>query len=309
MFSSPDEPLRPPAVANEGSDDMPCEGATQTEERYRSQLETSGVPMQGSAGAGQLSLEDILFRLGDVIDRAVDLTAPRAFAKGVAFRVDESAQLPARCNGDALCVSQILVNLLSNAVKFTEQGAVALGVSREGDTLTFRVADSGIGIGPGQMGSLFVPFHQADGSTTRRFGGTGLGLTISRRLARMMGGNIEVASRLGDSSVLLLRLPLRGAGPAAPSTDTRVGLAGLEAREARQLAGVLQARGMEVELVQPALALATSGEVLVLDSEALSNPRLETAARAALEGGRILGFLDEQLSARVSQVWAGASLA
>ena len=232
--------------------------------------------------AGQLSLEEIPIDLGAVIDRAVNLTAPRAFAKSIGFRVEEAADLPSRCHGDALRISQVLVNLLSNAVKFTERGGVVVHISREGEMLCFRVEDTGIGMDRTQIAGLFVPFQQADGSTTRRFGGTGLGLAISRRLARMMGGNIEVASRLGEGSVFVLRLPLHAAEGLERADGARAVLAGLHALESQRLAADLEARGLTVQVVAPERAFETPADVLVLGSELLSE---RTALRRALDAG------------------------
>lgn len=106
---------------------------------------------------------------------------------------------------------QVVLNLLSNACKFTEKGEVCLTVRRDGGDdnrwIEFTVADTGIGLTPAQIERLFEEFSQADSSTTRKFGGTGLGLFISRRLCRMMGGDIAVASEPGAGSVFTARLP------------------------------------------------------------------------------------------------------
>jgi signal transduction histidine kinase len=112
---------------------------------------------------------------------------------------------------DLTKLRQALFNLLSNACKFTERGKVSLTVTREsaagGDVLVFAVSDTGIGMTPEQMTRLFEEFAQADASTTRRFGGTGLGLALSRRLCRMMGGDITVRSEPGRGSTFTIRLP------------------------------------------------------------------------------------------------------
>ena len=115
-------------------------------------------------------------------------------------------------HGDLTKIRQILFNLLSNASKFTEKGKVTLTVSRDigsdsRDWITFSVADSGIGMTPEQLGKLFKAFSQADASTTRKYGGTGLGLTISRRFSEMMGGEISVTSEAGKGSVFTVRVP------------------------------------------------------------------------------------------------------
>jgi signal transduction histidine kinase len=112
----------------------------------------------------------------------------------------------------------MLLNLLANAAKFTENGTLALEVSREGsgdgEEVLFRVRDTGIGMTQEQIGRLFQPFTQADASTTRRYGGTGLGLTITRRYCEMLGGDIGVESEPGVGTVFTLRLPARIGTPA-----------------------------------------------------------------------------------------------
>jgi PAS domain S-box-containing protein len=122
---------------------------------------------------------------------------------------------------DLTKVRQALFNLLSNAAKFTEHGTISLSVSRalsDGvDSVTFAVADSGIGISPEQVTKLFQAFAQADSSTTRRYGGTGLGLAISRHFCQMMGGDITIESEIGRGSTFTIRLPAEVAGPAITS--------------------------------------------------------------------------------------------
>ncbi len=110
---------------------------------------------------------------------------------------------------DLTKVRQVLLNLLSNAAKFTEEGQITLEVHRETETIHFRVVDTGIGMSEEQVKQLFEPFTQADASTTRQYGGTGLGLTISRRYCQMMGGEITVESELGHGSTFTVELPLR----------------------------------------------------------------------------------------------------
>ena len=108
---------------------------------------------------------------------------------------------------DPVKLRQCLYNLLSNAAKFTEAGRIAVRVRRDDDRLSFAVEDTGIGLGPEQIGRLFQRFSQADESTTRRFGGTGLGLALSRAFARLLGGDITVVSRSGQGSTFTLVVP------------------------------------------------------------------------------------------------------
>jgi signal transduction histidine kinase/CheY-like chemotaxis protein/HPt (histidine-containing phosphotransfer) domain-containing protein len=169
--------------------------------------------------AGKLLIEEIPFRLVDVIDRATTLTTEWAREKKLDFQVSLGPDLPEVVTGDPQRLGQILLNLLSNSIKFTDTGKVSLSVSCDGDQGIFRVTDSGIGMTQEQIGRLFAAFEQADSSTTRRFGGTGLGLAISQRLTMTMGGSLTAHSQLGSGSTFELRLPLP-ASQEAPTQTT-----------------------------------------------------------------------------------------
>jgi len=158
--------------------------------------------------AGKLSIEHLPVRLDLLVTHATDLCTERALAKGIQFRVGKAPDLPAACLGDELRLLQILLNLLSNAIKFAEQGSVMFEVYRQDANLVFRVSDTGIGMSAEQLKHLFQPFEQADTTTTRRFGGTGLGLVISKRLVDLMGGSIDVSSTQGSGSIFTVSLPL-----------------------------------------------------------------------------------------------------
>ena len=188
--------------------------------------------------ADRLTLETIDFTLRDMVDALDSQIATTARSKGLALEFDLLAPDAARVlRGDPLRIGQILLNLVGNAVKFTERGGVTVRLrietSATGPVLQVDVQDTGIGMRPEQLARLFTPFEQGDNSTTRRFGGTGLGLVISRRLARLMGGDIQVDSVPGEGSRFRVRLQL-GQGhalapaadaPSAESPEVRFGLA------------------------------------------------------------------------------------
>ena len=157
--------------------------------------------------AGKLAVESLPVDPRRSVDAAVAALAERAESKGLALVAEKAPNLPAAVLSDPTRIAQILLNLLSNAIKFTAHGEVRLTALRSDGQLVFRVGDTGIGMTPEQVGLLFNPFQQADSSTTRRYGGTGLGLTISRQLARLMGGDIHVSSEAGSGSTFELRLP------------------------------------------------------------------------------------------------------
>ena len=110
--------------------------------------------------------------------------------------------------GDPVRLKQVLTNLIGNAIKFTEQGEVLVQCERREGLLRIRIKDSGIGMSTEEMGRLFKPFQQVDGSITRRFGGTGLGLALSQRLMQLMGGRILAESEKGRGSTFILEMPL-----------------------------------------------------------------------------------------------------
>jgi signal transduction histidine kinase/CheY-like chemotaxis protein len=155
--------------------------------------------------AGKMTFEIVDVSVDDLHKRVTGPFQAQAEAKGLDFSVRFEGEAPAVVRGDPLRVCQVIHNLLSNAVKFTDAGEVTYTVRSEriGDDrvrFDFAVRDSGAGISPEDLERLFQPFTQVDASSTRRFGGTGLGLTISRRMANIMGGDISVTSSVGEGS-------------------------------------------------------------------------------------------------------------
>jgi CheY-like chemotaxis protein/CHASE3 domain sensor protein len=160
------------------------------------------------AGKVELAPESVV--VARVLDELVKTFAPMAENKGLGFNATVAPRAPERIETDPQRLGQILKNLISNALKFTAVGEVSLRVSSGADnTLRFDVQDTGIGISDHQREIIFDAFRQADGSTHRKYGGTGLGLTISRDLARLLGGEISVVSKPGEGSTFSLTLPLK----------------------------------------------------------------------------------------------------
>lgn len=153
--------------------------------------------------AGYLELESTEFNLQELLDRSCDIVAIRAREKGIALACNILSDVPVHLVGDPGRLRQVILNLLGNAIKFTDSGEVAVEVSKEASdrtTLLFSIRDTGIGIPEDKVGRIFEKFMQADSSTTRKYGGTGLGLTISKRLVELMGGKIWVTSLEGVGS-------------------------------------------------------------------------------------------------------------
>ena len=176
--------------------------------------------------AGQMAIERIPFDLRAMLDEALKPFLLRAREKNLTLETCVGADVPTQVVGDPGRLRQVLVNLVGNALKFTEAGGVRVGVALEsGDErrvrLRFDVADSGIGIPADKLALIFEAFAQADGTTTRRYGGTGLGLTISRQLVTLMGGDIDVSSTPGAGSEFRFSVALEVAHAAAvpPSED------------------------------------------------------------------------------------------
>lgn len=156
--------------------------------------------------AGYVELERIEFDLREVIDKTSEMMALRAHEKGLELGCSIAPDVPVDFIGDPNRLKQVLLNLIGNAIKFTEKGEVVVRVIQDPDvtqsgTLRFMVSDTGIGIPAEKLQGVFERFVQADSSTTRRYGGTGLGLTISKRLVELMGGQIRVESIEGKGSI------------------------------------------------------------------------------------------------------------
>ena len=157
--------------------------------------------------AGRLKVESVPYDLNRLITETVEFLSGQASAKGLVLQMTMDIDPSMLFQGDPLRIQQVLLNLLSNAVKFTDSGVVTLSVALDADQLVILVSDTGIGMSEEQIKRAFNPFEQADGTTTRRFGGTGLGLTISKHLVALMGGEIRVESNPGAGSSFEVRLP------------------------------------------------------------------------------------------------------
>jgi signal transduction histidine kinase/CheY-like chemotaxis protein len=222
--------------------------------------------------AGKMELHLESFDLDQLLDDVASTVRPLVEKKSNTLRLCGHGAL-GKIRADQTKVRQILLNLLSNASKFTERGTITLSVERQEaeNWLLFRVKDTGIGMTPEQLSRLFQPFTQADATVTRKYGGTGLGLTITRRFAELMGGTVEVDSEPGVGTTFTVRLPAqiqdsRSEKIAAPER------ADLEPRS------------------DASLGTGTAGTVLVIDDEA--SAREVIGRMLAKEGFRIVGAAD-----------------
>ena len=231
--------------------------------------------------SGHLELETIPFDLTALVEETLDLFAPVASSRGLdlAYRVDPA--VPAWIETDPTRLRQILANLVNNAVKFTPTGSVSIEIaSAPGHTIEFRVRDTGIGIPPDRIGRLFKAFSQVDSSTTRKYGGTGLGLVICQRLTALMGGQIIVESVVGEGSVFRFAIPLRPATPAtteppAPAPAVRPVVLVLEAQplNRRRLVEQITAQlGPALAPAEPAQLGATLAESGLRPTLILADP-------------------------------------
>ena len=218
--------------------------------------------------AGKMQLESVDFSLDEVLDNVSTTMGVKIHEKELEFLLDTSRDVPLALVGDPLRVGQVLINLCNNAVKFTQQGEIVVStrVKEKGEhkvTLQFSVRDTGIGLTEDQKGKLFQAFTQADTSTTRKYGGTGLGLTISKRLVEMMGGAIWVESEPGKGSEFFF--------------NASFGLSSKVAR--KRMEPSLDLRGMRVLVVEDN---ASSREILQTLLESMS---FEVSAVASAEEG------------------------
>ncbi len=247
--------------------------------------------------AGRLELETVPFALDEVLRGVTDLLEGRAAAKGLAFSAAVAPGLPRRYLGDPLRLGQILINLTTNAIKFTESGSVTIAVDApapparlpagpEHARLRFTITDTGIGLTPESRARLFAPFSQADSSITRRYGGTGLGLVLSRELARLMGGDLDCDSAPGRGSSFFFTVTLRRDPEAEGRADTpAASRTGVPAKD--RLAGLAEKlRGFRV-------LLAEDNELnQLLITELLRKVGL--AVTVAADGRQALDILDRE---------------
>ena len=180
--------------------------------------------------SGRMEIRNESFDLGEAVRQVAGLAELRAQDKGVAFRLQMDPAAGGLVEGDPDRLKQILLNLLSNAVKFTEQGEVTLRVlcapNAEGRSIRFEVSDTGVGFSMQDKERLFQRFEQADGSITRKFGGSGLGLSIVHELAGLMGGFMDAEGEQGRGATFIVELPLPvSSGP--PQVDDQAGVQGL----------------------------------------------------------------------------------
>ncbi len=213
--------------------------------------------------AGKLRVESRPFDLRSELAIMLQPLQVRAQEKGLTLRCEVAGDVPVRVAGDAGRIRQVLINLVNNAIKFTQTGSVRLAVERIPNTtavsdLSFSVSDTGIGIAPEQQQLIFEAFTQADASTTRRFGGTGLGLTICKRLVDLMGGRISVQSTPGVGSVFTVHLPLSSVDDASWNAP-------------------LESDATSPKLVSPALDIQIGPlDVLVVDDNIVNQKLMDT---------------------------------
>ncbi len=229
--------------------------------------------------AGKITLDLQPVHIGPLLDELMKILEPLTGNKPLDLNFRISPDLPPTLMLDSLRLQQILINLLANAIKFTERGAVTLDIERVDNELLCRVSDTGIGMSQAQLEQLFQPFHQADGSTTRKYGGTGLGLAISQGLARLMGGAIEVDSKPGQGSIFTLRLPL---SIAADASDENPEASPEPVNDAR-LAGLSVLIVEDVEINRLILEDILCGEGAQVDCAVNGQQALESIEKAGAE--------------------------
>lgn len=227
---------------------------------------------------GKVEIEAISYDLHEVLAKVLDLSAVRAHEKNLELSLDLDFKTPLGLKGDPVRLQQVLSNLLSNAIKFTSTGEVRLKVhsneSPDGSKLiSFTVSDTGIGIKPESLSKIFDSFVQADISTRRQFGGSGLGLTIARELVGLMGGSLSVASELGKGSQFTFAVPLKTDQPEDtlswrlrefPLTDKTAFMVGPLTASMRQASELIAACGGRVETKLQNVDLRAAGTIVIV---------------------------------------------
>ena len=283
-------------------------GLSESQRRFAGIIRGSGRSLLGIVNdildiskieAGRLELQPRDFDLCRAVEDVVGLLGENARTKGIDLLYEIAAEAPCELRGDPDRLRQVLINLVGNAIKFTAQGEVALTVGLDGPVgrtapLRFVVRDTGIGVPQEAQARIFEPFSQADSSTTRRFGGTGLGLTIVRELVQLMGGTVGFSSREGEGSSFWFTAPFERQAGGPPSHRRTEGLLGgarvlVAARSATargMLRGQIEAWGASVEecsldatrvTLGDAVRLGRTYTVVVIDAGAVAEGDLALA--------------------------------
>jgi CheY-like chemotaxis protein/nitrogen-specific signal transduction histidine kinase len=254
--------------------------------------------------ADKIEIEIIEFSLRELLESVVHLLSVKTYQKNLAFFCEHPATLPGVYLGDPTRIRQVLINLIGNALKFTEKGNICLQVSileqhEKEYILNFTVNDTGIGIPANKLETLFESYSQADKSTTRTYGGTGLGLTISRKLVELMGGKVSVKSKVGKGSSFGFTLPLFCPDSSENSCllevpeeykGSKVVIADSEPKHSLQLAEFLSAWGLRPVIVNSTVACLEEirragrmGVKAVFIDSALANDNTDSFYKKVLE--------------------------
>jgi signal transduction histidine kinase/DNA-binding response OmpR family regulator len=243
--------------------------------------------------AGRMELEDLEIKISDLVDDVVRLLAPTALEKGVEMAAFVDPLLPGTMRGDPLRLKQVLINLVGNAVKFTNTGSIVIAVDEtiadRQPMLRFSVIDTGIGIPSAKLGSLFVKFSQVDASTTREFGGTGLGLALCKELISLMGGEISCSSLPDHGSTFRFHLQTPTEHPAvALARHNGVQCPGARILIASPSTGIVNAIGSYTHAIDATTTSATSIEAT---RKALESGQFEAIILDGAFGGFRVGEL------------------
>jgi CheY-like chemotaxis protein len=261
--------------------------------------------------AGKMTIEQVEYDINTVIENLISAMNVRINEKKLNCRVIVSRSVPKTLIGDPLRISQILLNLCSNAIKFTEQGLISIHLDYKNEYILFKVIDTGIGMSAEQKDTIFQSFTQADGTTSRKYGGTGLGLTIVKQLIELMDGEVSLMSEVGKGTSVNVKIKTQHTFdfPAISPLDVASNNIFYLSEQEHSGEDLLHGYGLNITQLDSSTTMEKSnGPILIEASSAKFLESITVATDAAIASGLKVGFLlqasEKQAKAYIKKQWA-----